>query len=80
MVVLGVSTFPAPWAAASSAVAAPPSVRAMLLRDSKKLLLPDVSPAGVLGVTVAPGVRPAPWLTIGLVVRVLLLRDSLKVL
>ena len=77
---LGVLTFPAPWAAASSAVAAPPSVRAVLLRDSKKLLLPDVSPGGGLGVMAMPGVRPVPLLTRGLVVRVLLLRDSLKVL
>ncbi len=76
---LGVLTFPTLWAAVPSAAAALPSVRAVLLRDSKKLLLPDGSPAGAPGVTAAPGVRPVPLLTMGLVVRVLLLRDSLKV-
>ena len=68
--------FEARWAVASSVTAALSGVRAVLLRDSKKLLLPDGSPVGVPGVTAAPGARPLPLLTMGLVVRALLLRNS----
>jgi len=68
--------FEARWAAASSARPALSGLRAVLLRDSKKLLLPDESPVDVPGVAAAPGARPLPLLTMGLVVRALLLRNS----